>query len=407
MIRRVGIAAVTVLMLAGAGISAAQQGGPFAPRAIVNDKAITNYEVDQRVRLLRLLGNPPDIERAALDGLIEDRVVLAEAQRLGISLPEEEITAGMENFARRGDLELDQFLGLIGQDGIDAETFRDFITAQLVWRQVVRARYGPRVQITEAEIDRALAATSPSLRGARSAQVLVSEIVLRADTPEARAEALALAQDLRGSISSLEDFAAAARQYSLANSRNEGGRIPWMSLSSLPPNIAAQLLTLPPGGLSDPVEVPNAVVLFQLRALREGEAVLPDAVSVEYARFLIPGGTLADAMKVRMRADTCDDLYGIARGLPEERLVREVKPVAEVPADIARELARLDENEVSYGLSTPQMAVVLMLCGRTPDLGEETLDREAVRRQLLNQRLAGYAESYLAELKADAIIRQP
>lgn len=271
----------------------------------------------------------------------------------------------------------------------------------------MRARYGPRVQITEAEIDRALAATSPSLRGARSAQVLVSEIVLRADTPEARAEALALAQDLRGSISSLEDFAAAARQYSLANSRNEGGRIPWMSLSSLPPNIAAQLLTLPPGGLSDPVEVPNAVVLFQLRALREGEAVLPDAVSVEYARFLIPGGTLADAMKVRMRADTCDDLYGIARGLPEERLVREVKPVAEVPADIARELARLDENEVSYGLSTPQMAVVLMLCGRTPDLGEETLDREAVRRQLLNQRLAGYAESYLAELKADAIIRQP
>lgn len=407
MIGRIGVAAVVVLTLVGGGVAAAQQDGPFAPRLIVNDRAITNYELDQRIRLLRLLGSPANVERVALDGLIDDRLGGAEARRLGIAVSEEEITAGMEEFASRGDLELAQFLALLEQDGIAAETFRDFVGAQLTWRQVVRARFGPRAQITEAEIDRALAATAPSLRGAGGAQVLLSEIVLRADTPEARTESLALAETLRDSIASTEAFAAAARQYSLSNSRDEGGRLPWLPLGNLPPAVAAQLLTLPPGGVSDPLEVQNAVILFQLRALREGEAATPDAVSVDYARFLIPGGTLADAMKVRMRVDTCDDLYGVARGLPEDRLVREVRPVAEIPADIARELARLDENEVSYGLGTPQMAVVLMLCGRTPDLGDETVDRDAVRRQLLNQRFAGYSASYLAELKADAIIREP
>ncbi|WP_341799058.1 peptidylprolyl isomerase [Rhodovulum marinum] len=406
MIRRMGLAVAAALALMGAGMAAAQQGGPFAPRVIVNDKAITNYELDQRVRFLRLLGNPPEIEKVALEGLIDDRLRMAEADRLGLTLTPEQVREGMEEFAARGNMTAEQFLSAIGQAGVAAETFRDFVEAGLIWRDVVRGRFGPRAQITEAEIDRALAITSPQTAGA-VAQVLLSEIVLRADTPERRAEALRIARDLRRSIRSESDFAAAARQYSASRSRGEGGRMGWMPLSNLPPDVAGQVLALRPGQVSEPVELENAISLFQLRALRESGPVSPEAVSVEYARFLIPGGSLADAMRVRAQVDNCDDLYGVAQGLPEDRLSREVKPVAEVPRDVALELAKLDEGEISYGLSTPQVAVVLMLCGRTPDLGGGMVDREAVRRQLLNQRLAGYAASYLAELKADAIIREP
>lgn len=406
MIRRMGLAVALALGLVAPGIAAAQQGGPFAPRMIVNDKAITNYELDQRIRFMRLLGNPPDVERLAMEGLIDDRLRLAEAQRLGITVTPEQIKAGMEEFAARANLSAEQFVTAIGQAGVAAETFRDFVEAGQAWREVVRSRFGPRAQITEAEIDRALAITSPRTAAA-GAQVLLSEIVLRADTPELRSEALRLARELSGSIRDEAGFAAAARRYSVARSRSEGGRMGWVPLSNLPEGLASQVLALGPGEVSDPVELPNAVALFQLRAIREGASAAPDAVSVEYARLLIPGGSLAEAMRVRARVDTCDDLYGIARGLPEDRLTREVKPVSEVPRDVALELARLDEGEISYGLSRPDMAVVLMLCARTPDLGEEGADRETVRRQLVNQRLGGYAQSYLAELRADAIIREP
>ncbi|GAA0285777.1 peptidylprolyl isomerase [Rhodovulum strictum] len=406
MIRRMGLAVAAALALMGAGMAAAQQGSPFAPRMIVNDRAITNFEVEQRIRFLRLLGNPPQIEKVAMDGLIDDRLRMAEARRLGIAMTPEQIQEGMAEFASRANLTTEQFVAAIGQGGVEAETFRDFVEAGLAWREVVRARFGPRAQITEAEIDRALAITSPRAAAA-GAQVLLSEIVLRADTPEFRAEAERLVRELRGSIRDESTFAAAARQHSVSRSRAEGGRMGWLPLTSLPPALAGQVLTLRPGEVSEPIELENAIALFQLRALREGGAATPEAVSVEYARFLIPGGSLADAMRVSARVDTCDDLYGVAKGLPEERLLREVLPVAQVPQNVALELARLDEGEVSYGLSTPQMAVVLMLCARTPDLGDGEVDREAVRRQLVNQRLGGYAESYLAELKADAIIREP
>ncbi|TCM85271.1 peptidylprolyl isomerase [Rhodovulum steppense] len=406
MIRRMGLAVAAALALMGAGIASAQQGGSFAPRMIVNDRAITNFEVEQRIRFLRLLGNPPQIEKLAMDGLIDDRLRMAEAKRLGVSVSPEQLQAGMEEFASRANLDAEQFIAAIAQGGVEAETFRDFVESGIAWREVVRARFGPRAQVTEAEIDRALAITSPRAAAA-GVQVLLSEIVLRADTPEFRAEAERLVRELRASIRNEADFAAAARQYSVSRSRGEGGRMGWLPLGNLPPALAGQVLTLRPGQVSEPIELENAIALFQLRALREGGAATPEAVSVEYARFLIPGGSLADAMRVSARVDTCDDLYGVAKGLPEDRLLREVLPVAQVPQNVAMELARLDEGEVSYGLSTPQMAVVLMLCARTPDLGDGEVDREAVRRQLVNQRLGGYAESYLAELKADAIIREP
>ncbi len=44
-----------------------------------------------------------------------------------------------------------------------------------------------------------------------------------------------------------------------------------------------------------------------------------------------------------------------------------------------------------------------MMCSRTVALAEQ-LDREAVRQQLINQRLAAFANGYLEELKADAYI---
>ena len=114
----------------------------------------------------------------------------------------------------------------------------------------------------------------------------------------------------------------------------------------------------------------------------------------------------ARARALAGRVDSCDDLYGVNRKGPPERLARNTLPVGEVPADIARELANLDEGEISINLTRGDNLLLLMLCGRTPAL-EEAPDREAVRRALLNQRLSSYGDGYLAQLRADAIIRYP
>ncbi|MCV2880795.1 peptidylprolyl isomerase [Actibacterium sp. XHP0104] len=394
--------ALTLAAVAPA-LGLAQQGGPYAPRLIVNDRAITNWEVDQRIRMMVALNSPGDLETEALEGLVEDRLRMDAARAMGLEVTPEAVDAGMEEFAARGGLSAEQFAGFLAQNGVATESFRDFVEAGLAWRQVVQTRFGPRAQITEQEIDRAIALTTR----AGSARILMSEIILRADTPEYKAQAQELSQQLARNIDSDVEFAAAARQYSVSQSAGRGGRVDWLDLSRLPPAIAAQVLSLGPGEVTDPIPLNNAIGLFQLRAIEEEDPREPETLAVEYARLLLPEGATQRAADLALEVDVCDDLYGIAldEKLPPEQLLREAQSVADVPGDLATQLAGMDDGETTI-LARNGATELLMLCGRTPALDQE-FDRGALRQRLVSQRMGSYADSYLAELRADAIIREP
>lgn len=372
----------------------------FAPRVYVNDRAITNYEVDQRALFLKVLRAPGNPEEEALKALIEDRLRQTEAERLGIKLVEKDLTAGLTEFASRANLSPEEFTAELGKAGIAPETFRDFVAAGVLWRQVVRARFLGQVPISEADIDKALeAATRP-----RALQVLVSELVIPA--PEGQEEAaMAKAQDLSETLSGEGAFAAAARKYSASSTAGAGGRLDWLPLANLPPAIGQKVLALDPGEVSDPVSVPGAVVLFLLRDVATDKTAEPISVSVDWVEFLVPDDA-AEIARLRARADDCSLLMGEAKGLPEDRMTHHTAGMAEVPGDVALELAKLDPNEISVALTRGGYRRMLMLCGRSPVL-EPMPTRDQVREQVINQKLEGMAEGYLEELRSAAIIREP
>ena len=372
----------------------------FAPRVYVNDRAITNYEVDQRALFLKVLRAPGNPEEEALKALIEDRLRQTEAERLGIKLVEKDLTAGLTEFASRANLTPEEFTAELGKAGIAPETFRDFVAAGVLWRQVVRARFLGQVPISEADIDKALeAATRP-----RALQVLVSELVIPA--PEGQEEAaMAKAQGLSETLSGEGAFAAAARKYSASSTAGAGGRLDWLPLANLPPAIGQKVLALDPGEVSDPVSVPGAVVLFLLRDVATDKTAEPISVSVDWVEFLVPDDA-AEIARLRARADDCSLLMGEAKGLPEDRMTHHTAGMAEVPGDVALELAKLDPNEISVALTRGGYRRMLMLCGRSPVL-EPMPTRDQVREQVINQKLEGMAEGYMEELRSAAIIREP
>jgi peptidyl-prolyl cis-trans isomerase SurA len=68
------------------------------------------------------------------------------------------------------------------------------------------------------------------------------------------------------------------------------------------------------------------------------------------------------------------------------------------------ELARLDAGEMSFALTRNggETTLAVMLCNRR--IAEPEAGLEAVSQQLFAERLAGYADALLEELRADAII---
>ncbi|GLT09898.1 chaperone SurA [Sulfitobacter porphyrae] len=375
----------------------------YAPVARVNDRIVTEFEVQQRQRFMQLLNAPGSDRENVIDELIKDRLRDDLAARYDLKLSDEAVQSGLSDFAGRANLSVEEFTTALEQSGVSQQTFRDFVVTQLTWRDLIRARYGAQVTISDAEIDRELGRS-----GAGSGiRVLLSEIIIPAPPQEA-ARVNALADRIAQSKSEAE-FSRYAQQYSATASRGRGGRMPWTPLEKLPPSLAPILLALAPGEVTSPLPIPNAVALFQLRGIEETGAPAKSYSEIEYAAYYIPGGrseaALNEAARVRSEVDTCNDLYAVAQGQPESVLDRGAKKPAEIPQDIAIELAKLDPGESSTALTraSGQTLVFLMLCKRTAEANAE-VSREAVVSSLRQRKLQGYADQLTEQLRADARI---
>jgi len=152
------------------------------------------------------------------------------------------------------------------------------------------------------------------------------------------------------------------------------------------------------------------VALFQLRDIEELDTPTREYEAIEYAAYYIAGGrteqNLNRAARIAAEADTCDDLYGVAFGQPEQVLERGSKAPEEIPTDIALELAKLDPGEISTALTRAggQTLVVLMMCGRTPKIEGEGPSPEQITGFIRNRRLDSFANGYLEQLRAEARI---
>lgn len=183
----------------------------------------------------------------------------------------------------------------------------------------------------------------------------------------------------------------------------------WLPLGDLPPALQPVILALSPGQVTAPIPLPNAIALFQLRDIEEAGDATPSYSAIEYAIYYIAGGrtpeALRQAQEVRARVDSCDDLYAVAKGQPPEALERTSQAPREIPRDIAIELAKLDAGEISTALTrnNGQVLALLMLCGRTAELNQDA-SREEVANALAQQRLSEFANSYLEQLRANALI---
>ena len=380
--------------------------GLFAKVAQVDESVITEFEVQQRSRFLQVMGSPASSRAEVLDELIKDRLRDGATMQSGVVLSPEDLQTGLSDFAARSNLSAEELVEGLESAGVARETFRDFVATSLVWRDYIRARFGNRVQISDAEIDRAMSSVGANT----NIEVLLSEIIIPA--PPERAEAVIERAEIIAASTTEAEFSNYARRFSATASRGNGGRLKWLPIAQMPPTLRPILLALAPGQVTAPLPIPDAVALFQLRDIRETSVARKDFAAIEYAAYYIAGGRAPEALgrarAIRAQVDRCDDLYGIAKGQPESMLDRGSLPPSEIPPDIALELAKLDPGEVSTALTRAdgETLVFLMLCGRTPVLPEDQeIDREAVSAQLRNQRLSAFSDALLEELRAEATIR--
>lgn len=419
-----GLAISATLMMGGVAPVVAQN--LFQPAIYVNDRAVTRFEIEQRARFMQLLGAPTTSTSDAEKALIDDRLREFAAKQMGIASTDQGIQEGLDEFAGRAGMSAAEFTAQLEQAGVDHQTFRDFVASGVVWRAVIRQRVVPTINVSDAEIDQELTrqVETPIL-----SRVLVSELIIPAPQGQEQ-QAMNLAQQITARTTDEAGFSASARQFSAADSAQAGGRLNWMDVDNLPPSLRPILSSLQPGQISQPLTVPGAVVLFYMRdtqgTLRPGarEQVL------DYMTLRMASAPEAAGLAARVR--NCNDLYVQAGPQVAPQVQRQTLSQGQIPTLIATQLASMDSDEaavVNYGNG----ADLVMLCSRQsalvaemgntvattaqPEDGVEAAvpsadtnglpSRQITREAIFNRKANAAAEAYLAELRAEALIRRP
>lgn len=399
------------LVASALSLGAAAPGGAqslFSAAVHVNDQAITRYEIEQRARFLEFIGAGGSDPRArARERLIEERLMLQEAARFNLRVSRDQLNAAAEEFAARGDQTAAGLIAAMAAAGIERDTFDAFIRAGTVWRELVQGRIAPDIRITDADIDHAI-----MLEAQRPVtEVMISELFLSTD-PQFSFMVRQILPAI-ANLTSVEAFSQAARQYSIVESAQQGGRVNrWIPLASMPESLSIPFATAAPATIVGPIEVPGAIAFFQLRERREIRNVPPGQVELDYRMAVLPGGrsdaTLAQVQAIRGRTDSCAD-FGAAvtrtvAGIDPDSTQMQSRREPSLPAGLRGELARMNPGEISANLVQDGGLLVVMLCNRrvVPD-PEPT--REQMRTVVFSQALEQAAMVYLQTLRASADIR--
>ena len=314
---RRAIVLLALMLLAGAAPWGASAQTPFRAVAEVNGAAITAWDVDQRARILRITGQGDGADRAvanaALERLVENRLMLQEGEKLGIEPTAERIEEGIAELARRSGVTPAAFRARMAETGVSRQALEDMVGAQMVWRDVVRQRFMDRVEPSDAEIDAEIALADEG-SGAGTTAVALREIGLPlTDEGRSEAETRALAASLVARLRDGGGFAEAVRRYSRSPSAEEAGRVGWVDLASLPPEIAGALAGLDPGGITDPLRVEGGYSILQVVDRRAEAAGGIDAADPE----------LRDRVRRGMVGDRLDRLSrGLLQGLRRDALIQ-------------------------------------------------------------------------------------
>jgi peptidyl-prolyl cis-trans isomerase SurA len=376
----------------------------FAPAVIVNDEAITNYDIDQRARLLTLTGAPQDgrLRGLAVEQLIDDRLKRTAGGRRTERPTPESVEAAVADYAASRNQTVAQLEAAMERAGVRRQTLEDALIADGAWREAVRARFGPRAEPSEAEIDQELElAAAGGLTEYR-----LSEIGLPF---AARGEAAtrALAERLVRELNAGGDFAAAARDHSASPTAPRGGDIGWVPESALPPGVAQALAGAPVGAVVGPAPVTGGLALLRVaerRTMETGAEGASVSVLAVRARAADRAAARARIAAILSGDPGCAAVETAAReaGLAAER--GPATSPAALPPALRAAVAGRAAGQSTEAFVTDDGAVGFVVCERSDTATPE--QRDEIRRRLRGQRLQRFAVSWLGELRDDAVIER-
>ena len=121
----------------------------------VNDQIITNYEISQRILMLQTFGAKNISKNDVINSLIDERLFSYSGNELEVLPNESDVEIGLDNFAKRGNLNKPELLKYLASKNIDEDTLRAYVEAGLTRRKVIQKKFINNINISQRDVDSA------------------------------------------------------------------------------------------------------------------------------------------------------------------------------------------------------------------------------------------------------------
>ena len=387
--------------------------------ARVNDAAITDFDLSQRIQFaIKTSGlqDSPDLRQRmaaqVLRQMIDERLQIQNAKQLGMPTSDAEVQQRLGEIERGAGMSPGQFKIFLQGIGVPYDIAAQQFEAQLAWGKVVRRKVRPQVEVSEAEIDDALARLRANIGKTESR---VAEIFVPVDRTEGVDEAKRSADRILDQLKRGAPFAAVAQQFSQGASAQTGGDLGWVLPGSLDPALDAAIDRLQPRQFSEPIRSPGGWHILYVVDRRQFAATRPDDVRLNLVQLTLSlpvnaspeetNRSSADAQKAMTAVRQCTDLHALARQL-KGATSGDLKGVR--IGDLAgnrqmyEDIPRLQVGGTAGPFRVAEGLQIVSLCSRAGGDGLPT--RDAISQQILLQKLEAASRRYMRDLKRTATI---
>jgi len=372
--------------------------------AVVNDEAITQYDLDDAKRIIlqqlkQQNVQPPAqdvLDKQVLERMMTERSLLQFAKENGVRVDDTMIERAILRIAQENKLSAEDFRKALAKENIDYPRYREDVRHELTVQRLREREVDSKITVSDAEVEQYLATLKSQSSG--EAEYKLAHILVL--VPEqASAEQIDAkkrrAEDALRALKNGADFAQVAAGFSEASDALGGGNLGWRSGARLPTVFADEVRAMQVGQISAITRSASGFHIVKLLEKRSRNE--PTVVDQTHARHILvrvneivsESDAKAKIDRLKDRIDSGTKFEELAKLNSEDTTSAKggdlgwVNPGDTVP-EFDEAMKKLEPNQISAPVRTPfGWHLIQVLERRRQDITgtRERTDAQAAIRQ--------------------------
>jgi peptidyl-prolyl cis-trans isomerase SurA len=262
--------------------------------AIVNDEAVTQFDIDDQKRTILAQMRtqnvtPPAadvLEKQLLDRIITEHAILQFAKENGVRVDDTQVERAILRIAQDNKMSADEFRQALKKENIEYEKYREDIRKEIVIQRLREREVDSHVVVSDSEVDAFLASQNSQAGG--DAEYRVSHILVLVPekaSPEQIDAKRRRAEEALKQVKDGTDFAQVAAGFSDAPDALQGGALGWRTAGRLPTVFVDSIRVMKPGDVSNVLRSATGFHIVKLQETRNRNA--PTVVEQTRARHIL------------------------------------------------------------------------------------------------------------------------